>query len=723
MDVLGPGGWLARIVRGWESRDAQLEMATAIQDLLDVGGTLAIEAPTGVGKTLAYLVPSLLSGHKVVVSTQSKALQDQIVEKDLPRLRAAFRAGGLALEQAEVEDAEHEGGERPLRYAVMKGRANYVCWERLERRTRQTRLALGPEAAVLGRIAAWARTSARGDRAELAELPEDDATFREVDARAETCVGTKCAHWERCFVVKMRREAELADLVVVNHHLLAADLALRAEARASREGRSFGAVIPQAEVLVVDEAHGLEESAAEHFGGEVSTRKLARLVIDVTAWAAEQKRDDAYAAVMDADHAVKLAFAELPDVGVRVRIPPAPADDGRAEPEPGVDAPWPGDEPPRSAPGAPDVPELPPDAVARLRARSLEAERALAGLAAVLSSRSEDATVDALARRASSLAEALAFIVAAADRDFVYWGERRGPHARLGASPVEVGEVLREVLYGQYGATVFASATLAVAERGKGLGYFLGRVGAPRDAKSLVLDTPFAFDRQAALYLPSALPEPGAPNAVAALADEARALVELVGGGAFFLFTSYRTLREVEALLRPGLRFPLLVQGEAPRARLLETFVARAPAVLLATTSFWEGIDVPGDPLRLVMIDRLPFAVPSDPVVRARIDRLEQLGRSAFRDYQLPQAIIRLKQGFGRLVRTRDDHGVVALFDPRVQRRSYGRRFLDALPPARRVYAREELVRWWAETRAGRGGSAATDGFDDVDLGGATSSR
>lgn len=657
--VLGPGG-LAEAAHGaWESRASQLEMAGAVWGCFARGGVLAIEAPTGVGKTMAYLVPAILSGKRVIVSTNTKTLQDQIVDKDIPLLRGILERAGMRLVRAEPGDmGPPDPGE--VRYALMKGRSNYLCLDRLDRKRRQTALRFAGDGDRLEDLAAWSERTASGDRAELRELPEGDPLWPELDARAEICTGRACARFDECFVVKMRQAAQNADIVVVNHHLLLADLALRAEtAMASEDGRSFGVLIPRADVLVIDEAHALEESAAEHFGGQVSTQKLARLVRDVAAWL-ETSPDAASigSALGEAERAVMRVFDALRVAdGARLRLRPS------------------------------DQPEV---EAARLLAPY--AQGALLALGQSLEG-ANDLLGDALARRAQSIAENLRFVLDAGDLDFVYWAERRARAASVGAAPIEVGQLLSTWLFSEFTSVVLTSATLGTGGE-EGLEFFLERVGAPPGTAPHVLTTPFDYASQAALYVPPDLPEPADPRFLDALCEEAEQLVHLTGGGAFLLFTSHRMMKAAHDRLGRRLPYPVFLQGDAPKADLLRSFVSRAPAVLFATASFWEGVDVPGDPLRLVIIDKLPFAAPADPIVEARAQRIESKGGDPFSEYQVPQAILRLKQGFGRLVRTRSDRGIVAIMDRRLRTKSYGRRFLEALPGAARIYDREDLSAW-----------------------------
>lgn len=656
-DVLGPQGVAARVIPAWEARESQIKMAEATLERLELGGSLVVEAPTGVGKTLAYLVPAVLSGRKVLVSTNTKTLQDQIIDKDLPRLKAIFKALGLRLERAEA-GAEPEPG--VVRYALMKGRSNYLCWDRLDRRTRQRGFEF--EAGLVPKIRTWAETSRYGDRAELPWLPERSPLWDELDARSEICHGSRCPRWDDCFVLRMRQEAAAADIIIVNHHLLLADLALRAES-AMVEGRSFGSVLPEAEALVVDEAHALEEVASTYFGGEVSSRKLERLAKDIMAFltggAGRGGEELLLTRVVAATEAV---FAELPNVEGRIRIP-----------------------------GATDKEA---DLFAAARDTLSEATLALKNLELKLSALvDQEPNAEVLARRCRELAESLKFVLGAEDPDFVHWMERQGKVVALGASPIQVSGLLGRHLFDSFGAVVLASATLAAGD--VACRYFLSSVGAPRDTDVLVLDSPYDFEAQAALYLPDSAPDPTDHRACDRLADEAELLIERMGGGALFLFTSYRAMHAVHGQLSGRLRFPMLIQGQQPKRELLRAFVERAPAVLFGTASFWEGVDIPGDPLRLVLIDRLPFDPPNDPLIAARSQRLEAAGKSAFSSLLVPRAILRLQQGFGRLVRTRDDRGVVAVLDRRIKSKAYGQRFLRALPGTPQFTQIDALSAWW----------------------------
>ena len=595
--LLGPGGVADRLVPGWEVREAQLEVARAIHRRLVDGGQVVIEAPTGVGKTLGYLVPAVLSGRRVVISTNTKTLQDQIIHKDLPALAERFAEVGVDLVRASADDGGGaRGPRREVRYALMKGRNNYLCLDRLNNKTRQR--AFDFDADLLGELAEWARSSPRGDRAELAGLSESSPLWGELDARSEICHGSRCSSYEACFVVRMRREAQNAQLIIVNHHLLLADLALKAQARLQGQGRAFGEVIPGADALILDEAHTLEETASEYFGGQVSTRQLQRLARDLDAYLTDGgARRDRTRITFEVGQAVTSAegvFSALPPAEGRVRLPR----DGAA----------------RALAGAQRaLPEM--DAAFSALVASLE-EDAL-----------EIAAAEALARRARDLMQSVRFVLAAEDPDFVYWTERQARHATLGASPIRVSNLLSQFMFDAFDAVALTSATLSAGHNDAR--YFREAVGVHEEADTLMLESPFEYQTQAALYLPRDAPEPTAPDAAQALARHGEALIDLVGGGALFLFTSYRVMHAVHRILQPRLRYPVFMQGERPKRALLEDMVTSAPAVLFATASFWEGVDLPGDPLRLVIIDRLPFDSPQDPLVAARGEVLVGLGKSA----------------------------------------------------------------------------------------------
>jgi ATP-dependent DNA helicase DinG len=648
-DVLGPGSPLSRALPGWELRAGQLAMAEAVQDALEHERHLLVEAGTGTGKTLAYLVPAVLSGRKIIVSTATRALQDQIFVKDLPLLAEVLKAHGLA-----------------PRAALMKGLSNYVCLRRLNEARASGAHLNDPDFA---RILTWLESTESGDRAELADLAEDAGVWREVASSSDTRIGAGCEHFDRCFVTRMRREAEEAQLVVVNHHLFLADLALRSGPRGAH-----ASVLPPYDAVIFDEAHQLEDIATDFFGSRVSSARVDALLRDTERTLGAANALEALASgpvrgtlegAREASRAffAALAFGSQSSESKRMLT--------ETDLTPSV----------RSAYAGLDV--------------RLEALEALAR------SRPEEA-VQMVARRAGDLREELRNIVngvRATDdgelADVVRWIDVRSRSVSLGASPVDVGSTLRSRLFDRVPSVIGTSATLATA----GAFHFAkARLGAPPDAGELVVASPFDFASRAALYVPDDLPDPNDPAFEAAAADRIVQLVTMTDGGAFVLCTSTRAMRALHTRLRGrvGDSHPLLLQGERPKHMLLSRFRASERAVLVATMSFWEGVDVPGWALRLVVLDKIPFAPPTDPVVAARCARIDRDGGNGFSQYSVPSAAMTLKQGFGRLIRTQRDAGAVAILDGRIVRRGYGRALLASLPPARRVRRIEELRSFWA---------------------------
>ena len=636
-EVLGPGGALSRVLPGYEPRPPQMAMAARVEDALAHGRALLVEAGTGTGKTLAYLLPAARSGLKVVVSTATKTLQEQLADKDVPMLRA------LGVD---------------AKVAFLKGRQNYLCLLRFERFLRNPTFAVREEAAVFDGIAAWAETTETGDRAELSELPENLASWRDLSASADQCIGTKCAHYDRCFVFRMRRHAAEADVVVVNHHLFFADLALRT----SSAGDAGAAVLPRYDAVVFDEAHAVEEVATEHFGAQLSSFRVGELGRDaLKSLAAHPSRVEA--------------------AGVAARLMRDGRDFFDVALESGREGRWP------LLPGA---------------LRPAEAERSkLAELVRALGaavSGSGDEELALIERRCLALGADLDLFSASERRpDLIHWAESRGGHLFLHASPIDVAGLLQDRLYDRIGPVVFTSATLAVAGQ---LEYFARRIGLSDDSgplfplESHVLPSPFDYESNAALYLPREMPDPQDAGFPEAVAGELRQLLPITSGRAFVLFTSLRNMRAVHALLADELPWQVLLQGEAPKAQLLKRFRDR-PSVLFASQSFWEGVDVPGDALSLVVIDKLPFASPGEPIVAARIERLRAEGQDAFYGYQLPQAALALKQGFGRLIRSATDRGIVAVLDARMTRKGYGRLFIESLPRCRILRSPAQAAAFW----------------------------
>jgi ATP-dependent DNA helicase DinG len=662
LELLGPDGPFARELGGYEERTGQREMAQAVERALVEDRVLLCEAGTGTGKTLAYLLPAILSGRKVIISTATRALQEQIYFKDLPLVARAL-------------------GINP-RATLMKGLGNYLCRRRFEE-LRRSPAALEPgRGRTLDLVARWVEESETGDLGELSSLPEEDPVRLAVASSSETRVGPACAHYDACFVTRMRREAEDARIVIVNHHLFFADLALR--------GAHPGRVLPDYDAVVFDEAHQLEDVATEFFGLRVTAAQLRRTLADAErALRMSGSLDPLFtgggALVPAADRAVERLFAEVTKL--------VPAGDGRVTLE--RDA-WAG----------------PLEECWLELDRALEAVEvsAVAARGRVESARPPNtgALVDALsatARRMEGTRERLGAIIdGGAGR--ITWVEKGPRGGALSSSPVDLSWVLRERVFQSVPAVVLTSATLATRARrgdgeGKGpFGYVRARVGLAGDAirvDELVVESPFDFPTQALFYTPHDLPPPRSDDFVDAAAERVGALVTLTGGGCFVLTTSLRSMRAFHERLRAHVpKERLLLQGQAPKAALLGRFRAMSDAVLVATASFWEGVDVPGQALRLVVLEKIPFQVPSDPIVRARGEALEKEGGNPFTDLHVPAAAIALKQGFGRLIRTRRDVGIVALLDERVHRRGYGRMLLEALPPAGRTNDFADVERFWA---------------------------
>jgi len=635
-------GPLAQALAGFESRDGQRQMAAAVSGVIERGGTLLAEAGTGTGKTLAYLIPAILSRQRALISTGTKNLQEQIFFKDLPTLRDALGV--------------------PFTATLMKGRSNYLCLHRFQTFEVATSDGLfeQPERAVfLPVIQEWARTTTTGDRAELRDLPEDLPIWKEISAEADTCLGTECPRYGDCYVTLMRQRAAESDVVIVNHHLLCADASVRTSA--------FGEVIPACATLVVDEAHQIEDVATQYFGVAVSSSRADDLVRDGERMLATSSFEPSQAEDLARALTRVSTFSHGFFTGLSLARSANPTDT-------------------RARYTADTLGELAEDGVALMRA--LDRLEATLALIQRPSSNEPGAIVDenetlaTIQRRAGELRNDLRFLLRADDADFVYYIESRGRGFFLRASPIDVSRIVREALFDRYRTVVLTSATLAVDGS---FAYVKGRLGL-RDADEIRVPSEFDFRRQALLYLPRQMPPPKSPSFAEAVAREAIALVKHSQGRAFVLFTSYRVLHAVRPFIEMALPYPVLVQGSAPRSALLDDFRSAGNAVLLATSSFWQGVDVVGDALSCVVIDKLPFASPGDPVTAARIDAITARGGDAFADYQVPLAILALQQGLGRLIRHRGDRGVLAILDPRLRTMGYGRRFLASLPPAPVTY-------------------------------------
>ncbi len=630
-DALSEGAALAQCIPGFVVRPAQQRLAMAVADAFESRGVLLAEAGTGTGKTFAYLVPALLSGMKTIVSTGTRALQDQLYFRDLPRVRDALGTG--------------------LKTALLKGRANYLCRYRMEQTKGDARFSSRELVTQFQRVVAWSGRTQFGDMSELDALPEDSPLLPQVTSTADNCLGTDCPFWGECFVVQARQRAQTADVVVVNHHLLLADLALKQE--------GFGEILPGAQAFVVDEAHQLPELAAQFFGEGLGARPLVELARDAITECKDvpgalASVQEPARALEQAARALRAAMDNLPQRGTawraldEVDIEPAfqsLADALRAmrdtldplrEAAPGFDA-------------------------CHLRANDQfgRLQRWLGANAAIDDDASDDAG-DAAGGNDTS----------------VHWYELTPRGFRLQRTPLDVSGPLRAHRDSSHAAWVFTSATLAVDGHFRHIAQRLGI----NECMELIEPSPFDWDRQALCYLPPRMPEPASRDFGFALIETLRPVLEASGGRAFLLFASHRALREAAELLRDA-PWPLFVQGSEPRHVLLQRFRDSGNGVLLGTASFREGVDVAGDALSVVVIDKLPFAAPDDPVFEARLDAIRRSGGNPFRDEQLPQAVIALKQGAGRLIRTETDRGVLVLCDPRLTQKTYGRVFLDSLPP------------------------------------------
>ncbi|HLT44968.1 MAG TPA: ATP-dependent DNA helicase [Luteimonas sp.] len=628
-EALAAGGALSAQVDGFTPREAQQRLAAAIANTFEDGSVLLAEAGTGTGKTFAYLVPALLSGLKTIVSTGTRALQDQLYHRDLPRVRDALGTG--------------------LKTALLKGRANYLCRHRMELARGEPRFQDRAQAALFQRIVAWSGRTRMGDLAEIEGLPEDSPLLPLVTSTADNCLGSECPFWADCFVVQARQRAQAADLVVVNHHLLLADLALKQE--------GFGEILPGAQAFVIDEAHQLPELAAQFFGEGCGARMLVELGRDSLRECREVPGALAVLQhpAMRLEQAVRALRAEmdaLPVRGTRERA-------------------------------------LQPEAVGDAFAALAHALEQLAEALAPL--RESSPGLDACHAR---VIDAAARLARWHDQDGeedqgsdVLWYELTARGFRLQRTPLDVSGPLRAHREQSRAAWVFTSATLSVAGDFR---HFAARLGLD-DPQTLLVPSPFDWERQALCYLPPGLPPPMSRDYTAAMLDALWPVLEASGGRAFVLFASHRALREAAQALR-GAPWALFVQGEAPRAQLLQRFRESGNGVLLGTASFREGVDVPGDALGVVAIDKLPFAAPDDPVFEARLQAVQRAGGNPFRDEQLPQAVIALKQGVGRLIRTETDRGVLVLCDPRLLGKSYGRTFLESLPPFPRTRELDEVT-------------------------------
>jgi ATP-dependent DNA helicase DinG len=658
-----PGGVLARTHPAYEFRRGQLQMAQAVEQALEEKRHLIVEAGTGTGKTLAYLLPVIRSGKRVIISTGTKNLQEQLFYKDVP-----------FLEQALFGAASGEAGTSGRRLSVcyMKGRNNYLCRKKLYDLTDQPVLSGLEEIEQYRAVSAWEKTTSTGDRAELADLPEASPLWHKLDARSDACTGQKCSEFERCFITEMRRRGMESDIIIVNHHLFFADLAIKLQA----DGAPDAGILPEAAAVIFDEAHELEDVAGNYFGISVSNLRVDDLARDVEASLQHNRMLSASlsGALGSLREKSQFFFSVLPPGEGRFAF------DTRRE----------------------FLEENGDEFIAFNQALTR-----LAGELEGLPQKPEE--IFNFVRRAQEIQAQLAFAMESEDRNTVFWIERRGGRGNkreghgfsradggrpvLGASapeagirgrqnvflqatPIDVGPILRDCLWSKLECAVLTSATLAV---GGGFEYIRKRLGFEH-ARESVLPSHFDYQQQALFYVPPDLPDARTPQFGVQAAERIRKLLEVTRGRAFVLFTSYAQMNDIYQRLLGEIEFPMLRQGDAPKSALLEEFRLTPNAVLFATSSFWQGVDVQGEQLSCVIIDRLPFAVPSDPVVAARVKAIDADGGNAFFQYQVPAAVITLKQGFGRLIRSLHDRGLLVLLDNRILKKQYGRTFIESLP-------------------------------------------
>lgn len=625
-DILGPTGEIARMHPKYEFRPGQIQMAQAVAEAIDARCHLCVEAGTGTGKTLAYLLPCIFSRKRVIISTGTKNLQEQIFFKDLPFLEKALG--------------------RKLSVCYLKGRSNYLCLKKLDEIEGEGYLFSRHDPEYLDTIKAWARGTETGDRAELKELPDDFILWHHLDARRETCTGQKCPNFDACFVTKGRQRALESDIVIVNHHLFFADLALR-------QG-DFGSVLPDYSVVVFDEAHELEDIVTQYFGTMVSSFRLDEFARDASHALTELGSPSTFLQNQIAKLAVCAGEFFGAFRGKEGRFPLRELGSGLTM---------------RRGPQYTDPPGEP---YHKLLTQMSVIEKALEGLP------SQSDAVDSLCRRCRELHDELIAILESDSTEQVYWYEARGRGVFLWASPIRVSSILADRLFARVDTAILTSATLST---GGNFHFIRSRLGLVK-CKELILDSHFDFAHQAIFYVPREIPEPREDGWMSRACVELEQILGASDGRAFVLFTSYAQMDMMYRSLQPRLPFPMLIQGEKSKSGLLDEFRKTPNAVLFATASFWQGVDVQGEQLSCVVIDKLPFSVPSDPIVAARIRHLNETGGNAFYDYQIPEAIILLKQGLGRLIRSRSDRGILALLDKRIVTRSYGRLFLKSLPPA-----------------------------------------
>ncbi|MES9971327.1 MAG: ATP-dependent DNA helicase [Candidatus Thiodiazotropha sp.] len=629
-EIFGPDGWLATRIEGFSYRPQQQEMAQAVGRVMDQGGVLICEAGTGTGKTFAYLVPALMSGLKTIISTGTKNLQDQLFHRDLPMVRQSLSS--------------------PVATALLKGRANYLCIHRLENSLHEELHLTKEQLGHLQMIREWSTGTKSGDIAEMKQVPEEATIWPHVTSTTDNCLGQECSAYSTCHLMEARKRAQEADLVVINHHLLCADMALK--------GEGFGELLPSADCYILDEAHQLPDIAGNFFGDSISGRQLLELARDTVTEYHREANDlpeipERAERLQQATRDLRLAFGLEQRRGAWSEVAENPSVTAHLD-------------------------------------KVLEAIDQLAQTLRAVEGRGKG--LDSCCERCESALQRLHDIQENDDSESIRWFETHRQSFRLNVTPLEIAGIFQSVMQEHRASWVFTSATLAV---GGSFEHFSKQLGLS-EAETHCWDSPFDYPQQAVWYVPKDLPEPNSPKFNRAVSDLSIPILQASGGRAFLLYTSHKALQEAAEYLKEKLNYPMLVQGTAPRTELVEQFRKLGNAVLLGTSSFWEGIDVRGEALSCVIIDKLPFASPGDPVLQARIEALRKQGGNPFMAYQLPQAAIALKQGAGRLIRDEKDRGVLALCDPRLLNKPYGKIFIRSLPPMTKTQDFNVLERFFS---------------------------
>lgn len=633
----GPKGLLAAKISGFDFRASQLQMAEAVAESLALRKPLIVEAGTGTGKTWAYLIPAILSGLRVVVSTGTKTLQDQILDHDIPFLKRLLRPA--------------------LKAVCMKGRGNYLCRRRFRDFAYQPTLYSREEAKLFKRFQTWAKRTPTGERADISWLPDRFLTWNEVCSSTEHCLGQACEDHGRCFVTQLRAEASRADLLVVNHHLFFADLSLR------RNGG--GEILPNYDAVIFDEAHQIEDTAGPTFGIELSDLKIFDFARDLMKEGKRGGKTPAAQAMMRIAQQLEVLGRLLSkDLGHgRAKTGRFTLDHQKV------------------GPGFTDTCE--------------KIVHAAGEISSIITPGSDNPPAwEPLYRRGLEIGHCARSIMEGNDPSLVYWYELTPKATFLHGTPVEVGPLIHDHLFGRVPSVVLTSATLSVAGS---FDYVRNTLGAPSDCTELTLPSPFDYGHQAGLFIPARFPAPLDPDFIPSLASQVIEILGKTRGRALLLFTSYRNMTAVHDLIKGKLPYPILMQGQKAKRALLAEFKENVSSVLLATSSFWQGIDVPGETLSCLLIDKLPFEAPDDPLIAARMETFTERGKSPFFHYQIPRAIIGLRQGVGRLIRSQDDRGIIGIFDIRLTTKGYGRLFLDSLPRCRIISHPDEIDGFFAK--------------------------